>query len=205
MNVWWRIDVNDNLEEIISVSDDENCMEFLYDESESITNPMISDNLCNEYPISMIDFSRYDKLYNIEIGDDNFEYVSEFRIDGLNDLKSLIIGKNSFRMNDGNDDYRSFHVMNCDELESIEIGMNSFVDYNEFELKNLHSLCVIKLDSYSFYSSSFVIRGRFDLWWIWIDLPCLELIDLGEYTLYGDYDKYNSLIMESIDNWIDNI
>ena len=202
---WWRIDVNDNLEEIISVSDDDNCMEFLYDEIGSITNLMISDNLCNEYPISMIDFSRYDKLYNIEIGDGNFDYVSEFRIDGLNDLKSLIIGKNSFRMNDGNDDFRSFHVMNCDELESIEIGMNSFVDYNEFELKNLHSLCVIKLDSYSFYSSSFVIRGRFDLWWIWIDLPCLELIDLGEYTLYGDYDKYNSLIMESIDDWIDNI
>ena len=155
--------MNDNLEEIISVSDDENCMEFLYDESESITNLMISDNLCNEYPISMIDFSRYDKLYNIEIGDDNFDYVSEFRMDGLNDLKSLIIGKNSFRMNDGNDGFRSFHVMNCDELESIEIGMNSFVDYNEFELRNLHSLCVIKLDSYSFYSSSFVIRGRFDL------------------------------------------
>ena len=155
--------MNDNLEEIISVSDDDNCMEFLYDESESITNLMISDNLCNEYPISMIDFSRYDKLYNIEIGDGNFDYVSEFRMDGLNDLKSLIIGKNSFRMNDGNDDYRSFDVMNCDELESIEIGMNSFVDYNEFELKNLHSLCVIKLDSYSFFSSSFVIRGRFDL------------------------------------------
>ena len=155
--------MNDNLEEIISVSDDDNCMEFLYDESESITNLMISDNLCNEYPISMIDFSRYDKLYNIEIGDDNFEYVSEFRIDGLNDLKSLIIGKNSFRMNDGNDGFRSFLVLNCDELEWIEIGMNSFVDYNEFELRNLHSLCVIKLDSYSFYSSSFVIRGRFDL------------------------------------------
>ena len=155
--------MNDNLEEIIWVSDDDNCMEFLYDEIESITNLMISDNLCNEYPISMIDFSRYDKLYNIEIGDGNFEYVSEFRMDGLNDLKSLIIGKNSFRMNDGNDGFRSFHVLNCDELESIEIGMNSFVDYNEFELRNLHSLCVIKLDSYSFYSSSFVIRGRFDL------------------------------------------
>ena len=155
--------MNDNLEEIISVSDDDDCMEFLYDESESITNLMISDNLCNEYPISMIDFSRYDKLYNIEIGDGNFDYVSEFRMDGLNDLKSLIIGKNSFRMNDGNDGFRSFHVLNCDELESIEIGMNSFVDYNEFELRNLHSLCVIKLDSYSFYSSSFVIRGRFDL------------------------------------------
>ena len=155
--------MNDNLEEIISISDDDKCMEFLYDEIGSITNLMISDNLCSEYPISMIDFSRYDKLYNIEIGDGNFDYVSEFRIDGLIDLKSLIIGKNSFRMNDGNDDYRSFDVMNCDELESIEIGMNSFVDYNEFELRNLHSLCVIKLDSYSFYSSSFVIRGRFDL------------------------------------------
>ena len=137
--------MNDNLEEIISISDDDKCMEFLYDEIGSITNLMISDNLCNEYPISMIDFSRYDKLYNIEIGDGNFDYVSEFRIDGLIDLKSLIIGKNSFRMNDGNDDYRSFDVMNCDELEWIEIGMNSFVDYNEFELRNLSHLSIIKI------------------------------------------------------------
>ena len=155
--------MNDNLEEIISVSDDDNCMEFLYHESESITNPMISDNLCNEYPISMIDFSRYDKLYNIDIGDGNFEYVSEFRIDGLNDLKSLIIGKNSFRMNDGNDGFRSFHVLNCDELESIEIGMNSFVDYNEFELRNLPSLLSIDIDVNCFYGSSFEIRGMIDL------------------------------------------
>ena len=105
--------MNDNLEEVISVSDDDNCMEFLYNESESITNLMISDNLCNEYPISMIDFSRYDKLYNIDIGDGNFDYVSEFRMDDLNDLKSLNIGKNSFRMNDGNDGFRSFHGTNC--------------------------------------------------------------------------------------------
>ena len=31
-----------------------------------------------------------------------------------------------------------------------------------------------------------------------IDLPCLKSIYLGYYALYGDYDKYNSLIMEGI-------
>ena len=111
--------MNENLEEIISVSDDDNCMELLYYESESVTNLMISDNLCNEYPISMIDFSRYNKLENVEIGEGNFQYVSEFRMNGLHDLKSLVIGKNSFRMNDGNDGFHSFDGMNCDELESI--------------------------------------------------------------------------------------
>ena len=110
-------------------------------------------------------------IESIEIGDDCFMKVNSFRIDGLNHLKSLKIGINSFteKKNDwGSDSYRSFGILNCIELESIEIGRYSFSDYGGgFELKNLPKLSTIKIgkirsESYNFYWSSFVIKGIID-------------------------------------------
>ena len=60
---------------------------------------------------------------------------------------------------------KSFHILNCESLESIRIGEWSFSDYGgEFELKNLPQLQSIEIgstgnDSCNFYYSSFVIRG----------------------------------------------
>ena len=59
---------------------------------------------------------------------------------------------------------RSFSILNCVELESVEIGRYSFSDYGElFELKNLPKLETIRIDSYNFYYSSFVIKGIIDM------------------------------------------
>ena len=68
-------------------------------------------------------------------------------IDGLNELNSLIIGDNSFTTFGGsNDSSRSFSILNCIKLESIEIGSYSFVYYGGlFELKNLPKLSTIKI------------------------------------------------------------
>ena len=101
-----------------------------------------------------------------------------FRIDGLNKLNSLKIGINSFTKNKNNlyyqfydlpyDISKSFHILNCNELISIDIGENSFSDFGgEFELKNLPKLQYINIgsfgdydySSFNFVSSSFIIRG----------------------------------------------
>ena len=108
------------------------------------------------------------------IGNDCFENVNLFKIDGLNELKSLKIGMNSFtkrkkKNSAGNNPNRSFRILNCIELESIEIGEYSFSDYGgEFELKNLPKLSTIKIgeigsDSFNFCYSSFVIKGIIDM------------------------------------------
>ena len=104
--------------------------------------------------------------------------VNEFVIDGLKSLRSLKIGSNSFTHltsdDEWNDDIannrnRSFSILNCDELESIEIGKFSFSDYaGGFELKNLPKLSTIKIgeiemDSSNFFYSSFVIKGIIDM------------------------------------------
>ena len=124
---------------------------------------------CNDSDYTIFDFSRFTLVESIEIGNDCFGSVKTFQIDGLNRLKTIKIGYNSFtqRKNggSGNDKSKSFHILNCDSLESIQIGRFSFSDFGgEFELKNLPQLQSIQIGtigykSFNFYNSSFVIRG----------------------------------------------
>ena len=126
-----------------------------------------------------MNLSSLDNLESIEIGDECFESVKTFQIDGLNRLKSIKIGKNSFTQNNqseriyyysssilvNSDVNKSFHILNCESLESIQIGKFSFSDFGgEFELKNIPQLQSIQIGtigskSCNFFNSSFVIEG----------------------------------------------
>ena len=127
---------------------------------------VICSNSCND--VNALDLSKFQCLRSIEIGNDCFGSVQTFKIDGLNQLKSIKIGNNSFTQKKnsyGNDKSKSFHILNCESLKSIEIGEYSFSDFaGEFELKNLPRLQSIHIgsiesQSYNFIYSSFVIRG----------------------------------------------
>ena len=109
-----------------------------------------------------------DLLQSLNIENGMYNEVSLFRIDGLKSLKSLTIGSNSFtgmKNGFGNDIDKSFHILNCESLESIEIGEYSFSDFGgEFELNNLPQLQSIQIgnlnsNSYNFYSSSLIIQS----------------------------------------------
>ena len=110
---------------------------------------VVVSNCCNK--LKSLYLTKYPYLKSIEIGDDCFSNVDIFKIDGLNELKSLKIGMNSFTKNKnsfGNDTSRSFSILNCDELESIKISRFSFSDYGGgFELNNLPKLSTIKIGS----------------------------------------------------------
>ena len=144
----------------------------------SITSIVLPDWTCNDADYTIFDFSRFTLVESIEIGNDCFGSVQTFRIDGLNRLKTIKIGKNSFTQvkkilwdddwgeaHKGINKSKSFHILNCESLESIQIGEYSFSDYaGDFELKNLPQLQSIQIgtignDSYNFHDSSFVIRG----------------------------------------------
>ena len=108
-------------------------------------------------------------LKTIEIENQCFEVASVFQIKGLNSLNSVKIGSNSFteqRSNFGNDGSKSFHVLNCKNLQSVEIGEYSFSDFGgEIEIRNLPSLKSLVIGmmnkpSLNFYSvKSFLIEG----------------------------------------------
>ena len=135
----------------------------------SVTSIIIPNRTCNDIDYTIFDFSRFSIVESIEIGNDCFESVKTFQIEGLNRLKTIKIGNNSFtqRKNGYRDDKsKSFHILNCESLKSIQIGRYSFSDFaGEFELKNLPQLQSIQIgtveskSSYNFYYSSFVIRG----------------------------------------------
>ena len=134
----------------------------------AISSILISSYSCNVMDCTILDFSRFTRVRSIEIGNDCFESVQTFKINGLNRLKTIKIGKNSFTQKKnswGNDSSKSFHILNCESLEFIEIGKYSFSDFaGKFELKNLPQLQSIQIGSIgstsnNFNHSSFVIRG----------------------------------------------
>ena len=134
----------------------------------SITSIIVRDGSNNDINYKVFDYSELNHIESIEIGNDCFGSVQTFRIDRLNRLKRIKIGKNSFTQKKnsyGYDSSKSFHILNCESLKSIEIGEYSFSDFGgDFELKNLTQLRSIQIgtigsDSFNFYWSSFVIRG----------------------------------------------
>ena len=131
-----------------------------------VTELVICSNSCND--MNELNLNKFEWLESIEIGDDCFGSVKSLKIDGLNRLKTIKIGKNSFTQEKnyyGDDKSKSFHILNCESLESIQIGEYSFSDFGgEFELKNLPQLQSIQIGikecySNNFFYSSFVIRG----------------------------------------------
>ena len=142
-----------------------------------VTDLTISSNCCND--LNDLDLNDFEFLRSVKIGDDCFGSVKSLKIDGLYRLKTLKIGSNSFtqvkqpewdqlgnvKAKNSCNQSKSFHILNCESLESIEIGEYSFVDFaGEFELKNLKSLQSITFGtidnrSFNFYHSSFEIRG----------------------------------------------
>ena len=142
--------------------------DFIQSIDSSITSIIIPNWTCNDIDYTIFDFSRFSIVKSIEIGNDCFGSVKTFKIDGLNRLKTIKIGNNSFTQKKnsyGNDESKSFHILNCESLKSIQIGQYSFSDFaGDFELKNLPQLQSIQIGtivsrSRNFYYSSFVIRG----------------------------------------------
>ena len=74
----------------------------------------------------------------------------------MTQLKTMKIGNNTFTQKKhgrGNDKSRSFHIVNCESLEFIEIGEKSYSGLKgDFLLKNLFSLLSLQIGSNSFGS-----------------------------------------------------
>ena len=157
----------------------------------NITSLILPNWSCNDVNYTIFDISRFTLLESLEIGNDSFGSIESFLINDLPKLRSLKIGSNSFtklkHLEWNNDDDRiplmgalneskSFHILNCESLESIEIGDYSFLDFGgEFELSNLKSLRSIKIEfenkrGTSFVWSSFIIRGMLNHYILYVNV-----------------------------------
>ena len=137
------IDVNDDMRmkwiddcELIVTS----CIESLII-ADHFNRPDISSLILNYSLIS---------LKQIDIGNDCFEKANRFVINGFNELDGVIIGSDSFCLHEKHRYESKCLIINCNQLNEINIEENSFKYYESFELKNLRSLISIQLDFYSF-------------------------------------------------------
>ena len=170
------VDVNESLSKLIPIP-----LNDLNELDSSLSNLNIPNwSFNNELNMIELNLNRFENLESIEIGNDCFGSVQRFEIEGLNRLKSLKIGNNSFtqfKLSDFENDFdgsiskcrnesKSFHILNCELLKVIEIGCYSFSDFGgEFELRNLDNLESIKIGeigyhTMNFFWCSFKIRGK---------------------------------------------
>ena len=129
---------------------------------------IIVDNAVGVPDFSVLDLTRFSKLESLVIGDNCFSYVTEVKMVGLS------------------------------ELESVEIGMNSFTqhknDYGNdsnrhFYLKNSPKLKSLKMGLFSF--SDYTV---FEI----ENVNALEVIEMGELNEESYNFAYASLELKSI-------
>ena len=128
---------------------------------------VIASNCCNERELSVLDLSRFVNLRELKVGDECFENVKEVKLIGMNQLKSIVIGKNSFTKKKnswGNDPNRHFYLKNCERLRELKMGRYSFSDYSVCEIENMPSLEVIEMGelnerSVNFYYASLELKS----------------------------------------------
>ena len=132
----------------------------------------IDDYACNDESLTTFSVDRFPNLIFLWIESYNFKNVSTFDVRDNTKLEYVYIKDFSFTeviyLNElylelGS--WKSFHLVNCERLISIEIGPYSFADFGGgFELKNLPSLVSVEIgpgysETMSFLCSSFVVRG----------------------------------------------
>ena len=128
---------------------------------------VVKNNTCNESNMLLLDLTRFVNLRELIVGDESLMYVNEVKLIGLS------------------------------ELESVEIGMNSFTQHKNiagydpnrhFYLKNCPKLKSLKMGRYSFSDYS-VIE---------IENCGLEMIEMGDLNEWSDSFYWASFELKSI-------
>ena len=139
-----------------------------------------------EMGLVTMDLSSFSQLKSFECGDNSFNSVRQFIINGLNELESISIGMNSFTLSENSASERlnrEFHLKNCLSLRELSIDRYSFSDYHIFELNNLPNLKSIVIGSSS-DSMNFYFVESIEL----NDLPSLESIEFGSNSFNSIHD-----------------
>ena len=154
--------------------------------STSIDKMIFTSNSQLEMGLVTMDLSSFSQLKSFECGDNSFNSVRQFIINGLNELESISIGMNSFTLSENSASERlnrEFHLKNCLSLRELSIDRYSFSDYHIFELNHLPNLKSIMIGSSS-DSMNFYFVESIEL----NDLPSLEYVYFGSRSFYSIHD-----------------
>ena len=111
-----------------------------------VTRLIVGSGTCNDEWLTALDMTSITSLKRLKVGDHSFAHVKEVKLIGLNELESVVIGKNSFTK-DNMECYmnRHFYLKNCERVRELKMGCGSFSDYSLREIENVPSLEVIEM------------------------------------------------------------
>lgn len=119
------------------------------------------------------ELSNVNSLQLIDIGNYCFQYVSTFVLEGLENLKTVKLGSNSFPNYGQNGEAGICRIVDCPKLIHFETGSGCFSAFKLFEVTNVSSLQSIKMSGSCFQSSNaFVLDG----------LEKLESVKMGPFS-----------------------
>ena len=134
--------------------------------SNKVTDLVVGNGACQFPDVTAFDLSVYPRLETLSIGNRSMTEVGELKVIGLSELKSVIIGMNSFmKMDSSGDEHNGrFYLKNCPKLKSLMIGPYSFSDYSVIEIENVNALEVIEMgdlneNSYNFRYASLELKS----------------------------------------------
>ena len=123
----------------------------------SVIRILVDSYCCSDKSIRELDLSGFPCVKELKIGGFAFMYVNELKLDGLKELESVEIGKNSFtRIKSGCEPQnRRFCLKNCPKLKSLKMGRFSFSDYSVCTIENMDALETIEMGELNEASCNF--------------------------------------------------
>lgn len=103
--------------------------------STAVTHLIVADGSCNDEMLWRFDVSDCTNLVEVTIGKGCFKNVDDVRFVGMRYLEKIIIGDNSFVIDDRSKECRRFCISGIDKLYKITIGEHVAEDFYEFELR----------------------------------------------------------------------
>ena len=134
------------------------------------TSITVNNNCGNSVLLFSLDFTPFSLLRQITIGDNCFGNVREVKLSGLNELESVEIGMNSFTK------YKNRNDITADPNHHVY-------------LKNCPKLKSLKMGRYSFSDYSMCEIEKVD---------ALEVIEIGDLNEWSNNFRYASLELKSI-------
>ena len=140
---------------------------------------VVSDGCCNDASWSVLDFQWMRVLKSLRVGNNCFRSVNEVRLIGLNALKRVVVGDESFSEGSG-----CLVLRECCGIRELKIGSSSFPLYSCCMVEANESLALFEVSWWSFTKSSLVLR----------DLEELECVRIGN----GSFEKSLHSVIESV-------
>ena len=114
----------------------------------------VEDNAYNGEEWSALDLSGFVNLKELRVGKGCFDNVNKLTVTGLSELKSVVIGMNSFTRKNGR-----FVLRNCPSLRELKIDSYSFSDYDVCEIESVDALEGIEMGNNAFYWVSLELKS----------------------------------------------